>query len=60
MPFVNPAHLDGERLRLPLPDDGFHAEGIEYAALLDAFDNRKASGRFTTVEVGVGGGPGLA
>ena len=55
VPFAKPAHLDVERLQLPLPDDGFHAEGIEYAALLDAFDNRKASGRFTTVEVGSGG-----
>ena len=45
-----------------MPDDGFHAEGIEYAALLDAFDNRKVSGRFTAVEVGSGWGPwiGLA
>ena len=62
VPFVNPACLDIERLQLPLPDDGFHAEGIEYAALLDAFDNRKAKGRFTAVEVGGGWGPwiGLA
>jgi FkbM family methyltransferase len=62
VPFVNPACLDIERLQLPLPDDGFHAEGIEYAALLDAFDNRKAKCRFTAVEVGSGWGPwiGLA
>ena len=62
VPFANPANLDVERLQLPLPDDGFHAEGIEYAALLDAFDNRQASGRFTAVEVGSGWGPwiGLA
>ena len=62
VPFVSPACLDIERLQLPLPDDGFHAEGIEYAALLDAFDNRKAKGRFTAVEVGSGWGPwiGLA
>ena len=33
-PFIDPTHLDLERLRMPLPDDGFHAEGIEYAALL--------------------------
>ena len=62
VPFVNPTHLDIERLQLPIPDDGFHAEGIEYVALLDAFDNRKVSGRFTAVEVGSGWGPwiGLA
>ena len=62
VPFVNPACLDIERLQLPLPDDGFHAEGVEYAALLDAFDNRKAKCRFTAVEVGSGWGPwiGLA
>ena len=62
VPFANPTHLDVERLQLPLPDDGFHAEGIEYAALLDAFDNRQAGGRFAAVEVGSGWGPwiGLA
>jgi FkbM family methyltransferase len=62
VPFLNPTCLDIERLQLPLPDDGFHAEGIEYAALLDAFDNRKAKCRFTAVEVGSGWGPwiGLA
>ena len=62
VPFVKPARLDVERLQFPLPDDGFHAEGIEYASLLDAFDNRNDSGRFTAVEVGSGWGPwiGLA
>ena len=62
VPFANPSHLDVEKLQLPLPDDGFHAEGIEYAALLDSFENRQASGRFTAVEVGSGWGPwiGLA
>ena len=60
VPFCDPLNLSAERLQFPLPDDGFHAEGIEYAALLDAFDNRKVKGRFTAVEVGSGWGPWIA
>ena len=60
VPFFDPMDLSAERLQLPLPDDGFHAEGIEYAALLDAFDNRKVEGRFTAVEIGSGWGPWIA
>ena len=60
VPFCDPLYLSAERLQFPLPDDGFHAEGIEYAALLDAFDNRKVKGRFTAVEVGSGWGPWIA
>ena len=59
VPFVTPAALNQERLQLPLPDDGFHAEGIEYVALLDSFCRRKVRGRFTAVEIGSGWGPGL-
>ena len=60
VPFIDPANLDLERLQMPLPDDGFHAEGIEYAALLQAFDNRRSPGRFTAVELGSGWGPWIA
>lgn len=62
VPFLAPSGLMLERLQLPLPDDGFHAEGIEYVALLDSFCHRKRSERFTAVEVGSGWGPwiGLA
>lgn len=62
VPFVAPSALNSERLQLPLPDDGFHAEGIEYVALLDSFYRRKVRGRFTAVEIGSGWGPwiGLA
>ena len=62
VPFLAPKNLKLDRLQLPLPDDGFHAEGIEYAALLDAFENRRLKSRFTAVEVGSGWGPwiGLA
>ena len=62
VPFVAPSALILERLQLPMPDDGFHAEGVEYAALLDSFHHRKVGERFTAVEVGSGWGPwiGLA
>ena len=51
-----------ERLQFPLPDDGLHAEGIEYAAILNAFSRRRVKPRFVVVEIGSGWGPwiGLA
>ena len=57
VPFVIPSALNRERLQLPIPDDGFHAEGIEYAALLDSFDHRSNRDRYAAVEVGSGWGP---
>lgn len=57
VPFLDPATLDVARLQLPVPDDGFHAEAIEYLALVDAL--KRAAGRpaFTAVEIGAGWGP---
>ena len=45
VPFVDPAHLDGERLQLPLPDDGFHAE-VDYGIFppFYAFESRNDAG----------------
>lgn len=61
VPFVDPAGLNTERLTLPFPDDGFHAEGIEYVAITDAVARAKAAGRqgFCAVEAGAGWGPWL-
>ncbi len=58
--FDDPATLDTRRLQCPIPDDGFHAEGIEYVALLDAIDRFSGDGTFCTLEAGAGWGPWLA
>jgi FkbM family methyltransferase len=57
VPFQQPAALHLGRLALPFPDDGFHAEAIEYTAMADAM--RRARGRksFCAVEIGAGWGP---
>jgi len=60
VPFADPATLNTERLQCPLPDDGFHAEGIEYVALLDAIERFATDGTFCAVEAGAGWGPWLA
>ncbi|MDA0651310.1 MAG: FkbM family methyltransferase [Proteobacteria bacterium] len=60
VPFADPAALSIERLQHPVPDDGFHAEGIEYVALLDAIDRFAHGGDFCAVEAGAGWGPWLA
>lgn len=60
VPFVDPQTLDARRLKLPVPDDGFHAEAIEYVALLDAFEHRRDQQRFHVAELGAGWGPWLA
>ena len=60
VPFAEPETLNLSRLRRPLPDDGFHAEGIEYCALLDAIERFAPAGEFTIVEAGAGWGPWLA
>ena len=60
VPFASPDALNLARLQYPIPDDGFHAEGIEYVALLDAIERFAASGSFVTVEAGAGWGPWLA
>jgi FkbM family methyltransferase len=60
VPFASPDALNLSRLRRPIPDDGFHAEGIEYVALLDAIERFASDGSFVAVEAGAGWGPWLA
>ena len=60
VPFASPDALNLARLQHPIPDDGFHAEGIEYVALLDAIDRFATDGSFVAVEAGAGWGPWLA
>src|SRR3990167_1870716 len=57
VPFVNPATLNTGRLEFPVPDDGFHAEAIEYVALADALQRSQENASFCAVEVGAGWGP---
>lgn len=57
VPFVNPSTLNVKRLEFPVPDDGFHAEAIEYVALTDAFHRSCLGGSFCAVEIGAGWGP---
>ena len=60
VPFASPDALNLARLQHPIPDDGFHAEGIEYVALLDAIERFAPAGSFVAVEAGAGWGPWLA
>ena len=60
VPFASPDSLNLARLQHPIPDDGFHAEGIEYIALLDAVEHFANDGSFVAVEAGAGWGPWLA
>ena len=60
VPFASPDSLNLARLQHPIPDDGFHAEGIEYVALLDAIERFSNDGTFVAVEAGAGWGPWLA
>ena len=60
VPFASPDSLNLARLQHPIPDDGFHAEGIEYVALLDAIERFTHDGTFVAVEAGAGWGPWLA
>ena len=50
VPFDSPDALNLSRLEHPIPDDGFHAEGIEYVALLDAIERFASDGSFVAVE----------
>ena len=59
VPFTSPDSLNLARLQHPIPDDGFHAEGIEYIALLDAVERFANDGSFVAVEAGAVG-PWLA
>ena len=60
LPFVSPDALNLARLRHPIPDDGVHAEGMEYVALIDAIERFATGGSFVAVEAGAGWGPWLA
>ena len=60
VPFDSPDALNLSRLEHPIPDDGFHAEGIEYVALLDAIERFADDGTFVALEAGAGWGPWLA
>lgn len=60
VPFVDPATLNIGRLEFPVPDDGFHAEAIEYAALADALRRSPENAPFCAVEIGAGWGPWIA
>jgi len=60
VPFLDPTTLNRALLQHPLPDDGFHAEAIEYVALLDAIERFAVAGSFTTMEAGAGWAPWLA
>lgn len=62
VPFVSPGTLNTERLKFPVPDDGFHAEAIEYLALTDALQRSLGQTAFCAVEIGAGWAPwiGLA
>ena len=57
VPFVKPKALDVGRLEFPVPDDGFHAEAIEYVALTDALHRSRLRESFCAVEIGAGWGP---
>jgi len=60
VPFESRDTFNPARLQCPIPEDGFHAEGIEYVALLDAIDRFATDGTFCAVEAGAGWGPWLA
>ena len=57
VPFVNVGMLDVGRLEFPVPDDGFHAEAIEYVALTDSLNRSCLKDSFCAVELGAGWGP---
>ncbi|MEN6490078.1 MAG: FkbM family methyltransferase [Smithella sp.] len=57
VPFVNAGMLNVGRLEFPVPDDGFHAEAIEYVALTDSLHRSRLKDSFCAVELGAGWGP---
>ncbi|MEI6104282.1 MAG: DUF4214 domain-containing protein [Methanothrix sp.] len=56
VPFASKFNLN--RLTMPVPDDGFHAEALEYIALIDSITRSKGS--FCAVEIGAGWGPWIS
>tara|TARA_B100001093_G_scaffold482423_1_gene514058 strand:- start:8616 stop:9566 length:951 start_codon:yes stop_codon:yes gene_type:complete len=57
IPFAKTKDFNLERLKLPVPDDGFHAETIEYLSLIEAISWADPKKPFCTVELGAGWGP---
>ena len=55
VPFVS--EFDLERLSLPIPDDGYHAEASEYVAVADSV--KRAGSRYCIAELGAGWAPWL-
>jgi len=58
-PFVTVPFCHGVRpgpLQLPVPGDGYHAETIEYVALVDSID-RADPRRYSAIEIGAAWGP---
>ncbi len=49
--------FDLERLSLPIPDDGYHAEASEYVAVADSV--KRAGSRYCIAELGAGWAPWL-
>ena len=47
--------FDSDRLTLPFPDDGFHAEAPEYIAIADSV--KRADSRYCIAELGAAWGP---
>lgn len=60
VPFIKPEALNIQRLELPVPDDGFHAEAIEYVAVTDALNRFQGGASFCAVEIGAGWAPWIA
>lgn len=56
VPFCENFNL--ERLTLPVPDDGFHAEALEYVAVCDSV--RRADTIYCIAEIGAGRGPWIS
>lgn len=46
------------RLTFPVPDDGFHAETLEYVAVCDSV--HRATSKYSIVEIGAGWGPWIS
>lgn len=60
VPFHDRTKLDVKKLNLPIPDDGFHAEAIEYIAIADVLYRCKSQAHFCAVEIGAAWGPWIA
>lgn len=60
VPFLNPENIDLTRLKFPVPDDGFHAEAIEYIALVDCLTRSRGRNSFVAVELGAGWAPWIS